>query len=157
MVGRSAPPWLHASSQPRRARWRTLVRRILQAEPSTGFRAWEERARWFRPESVIEGSASTAGIIQPTKCKTIADLKRVVMEWEIRVVEHEGRLHKQILESVKVAALRRMLSQEMAERCMEEPNTNPELRPGTSQKSSCSQGKGQHRWTLESAMTLWTL
>ena len=124
------------------------MRRILQAEPSTGFRAWEERARWFRPESVIEGSASMAGIIQPTKCKTIADLKRVVMEWEI---------HKQILESVKVAALRRMLSQEMAERCMEGPNTYPELRPGTPQKSSCSHGKGQHRWTVESAMTLSTL
>ena len=48
----------------------TLVRRIFRAEPSAGFRAWQELAGWFRVKSVIEGSG--------------------VMEWELRVVEHEG-------------------------------------------------------------------
>ena len=28
----------------------TLVRRILRAEPSAGFRAWQELAKWFRPK-----------------------------------------------------------------------------------------------------------
>ena len=35
-----------------------------------------------------------AGIIEPTKCKTVADLQRAVMEWELRVVEHEGRVQR---------------------------------------------------------------
>ena len=56
----------------------TLVRRTLWAEPSASFRAWQELARWFRPKSVIEGSASMARIMEPTKCKTLADLQRAV-------------------------------------------------------------------------------
>ena len=106
----------------------TLVRRILRAEPGAGFRAWQELIRWFRPKSVIEGSSSMARIIEPAKCKTVSDLQRAVMAWELKVVEHEARFNEVVPESVKVAALRRMLTPEMAERYMEGPNAYPELR-----------------------------
>ena len=92
------------------------MRRILRPELSAGFWGWQELARWFRPKSVIEGSASMARIVEPTKCKTVADLQRAVTEWELQVVEHEGRFNEQVPESVKVAALRRMLTPEVAER-----------------------------------------
>ena len=51
-----------------------------------------------------------ARIIEPTTCKTVADLQRAVMEREPRVAEHEVRFNEQIPESVQVAALRRMLT-----------------------------------------------
>ena len=72
-----------------------------------------DRRRW-------PGSSSPPHVRRSPTCS--------VMEWELRVVEHEGRFNEQIPESVKVAALRRMLTSEMAERCMEGPNTYPELR-----------------------------
>ena len=71
---------------------------------------------------------SMARIIDPTNCKTVVDLQRAVLEWELPVVEHEGQFNEQVPESVKVAALKRMLTPEMAERYMEGPNTYPELR-----------------------------
>ena len=114
MSGRSAPPWLHASLPPR-ARWRRWCDASF-GQSRARLRAWQEVARWFRPKSVIEASASMARIIKPPNCKTVADLQRAVMEWELRVVEHEGWFNEQILESLKVAALRRMLTLEMAER-----------------------------------------
>ena len=84
----------------------TLVRRILRAEPSPPYGAWQEVARWFRPKSVIEASASMAKIIKPPNCTTVADLQRAIMEWELQIVEHKGGFNEHILESLKVAALR---------------------------------------------------
>ena len=34
-------------------------------------------------------------IIEPTKCKTVADLQRAVMEWEAWDVGHQGRFNEQ--------------------------------------------------------------
>ena len=36
----------------------TLVRRVLQAFPGSGLRAWQELNRWYRPKSAVEGAAS---------------------------------------------------------------------------------------------------
>ena len=43
----------------------TLVRRVLQAFPGSGLRAWQELNRWYRPKSAVEGAASMDGIIAP--------------------------------------------------------------------------------------------
>ena len=51
----------------------TLVRRVLQAFPGSGLRAWQEMNRWYRPKSAVEGAASMAGIIVPLRAKSIAD------------------------------------------------------------------------------------
>ena len=44
------------------------------------------------------------------------------------MAEHEARHNEYFQDSVKVAALKRMLTAEMAERYIEGPNTYPELR-----------------------------
>ena len=134
----------------------TLVRRILRAEPGAGFQTWQELSRWFRPKSTLEGPASMARIIEPAKCKTIADLQRAVMDWELKVVEHEGRFGEQVPETVKVAALKRMLTNEMAERYVEGPNTYIELRSKIATyigEKLAQSAQGRSRWTLESATT----
>ena len=69
----------------------TLVRRVLQAFPGSGFPAWQELNRWYRPKSAVEGAASMAGIIAPSRAKSIAELQRFIMDWELRVAEHEAR------------------------------------------------------------------
>ena len=69
----------------------TLVRRVLQAFPGSGLRAWQELNRWYRPKSAVEGAASMAGIIAPPRAKSIAELQRFIMDWELRVAEHEAR------------------------------------------------------------------
>ena len=106
----------------------TLVRRVLQAFPGSGLRAWQELNRWYRPKSAVEGAASMAGIIAPSRAKSIAELQRFIMDWELRVAEHEARHDECVQDSVKVAVLKRMMTSEMAERYIEGPNTYPELR-----------------------------
>ena len=105
----------------------TLVRRVLQAFPGSGLRAWQELNRWYRPKSAVEGAASMAGIIAPSRAKSIAELQRFIMDWELRVAEHEARHNECVQDSVKAAALKRMMTAEMAERYTEGPNTYPEL------------------------------
>ena len=106
----------------------TLVRRVLQAFPGSGLRAGQELNRWYRPKSAVEGAASMAGIIAPSRAKSIAELQRFIVDWELRVAEHEARHNECVQDSVKVAALKRMMTAEMAERYIEGPNTYPELR-----------------------------
>ena len=84
----------------------TLVRRVLQAFPGSGLRAWQELNRWYRPKPAVEGAASTAGIIAPSRAKSITELQRFIMDWEIRVAEHEARHNECVQDSVKVAALK---------------------------------------------------
>ena len=50
----------------------TLVRRVLQAFPGSGLRAWQELNKWHRPKSVVEGAASMAGIIAPSRAKSMS-------------------------------------------------------------------------------------
>ena len=50
------------------------------------------------------------------------------MVWELRVAENEVRRNEYIQDTVKVAALKRMLTAEMADRHSEGANTHPELR-----------------------------
>ena len=69
-----------------------------------------------------------AGIIAPSRAKSIAELQRFIMDWELRVAEHEARHNECVQDSVKVAALKRMMTAEMAERYIEGPNTYPEFR-----------------------------
>ena len=68
----------------------TLVRRVLQAFPGSGLRAWQELNKWYRPKSVVEGAASMAGIIAPSRAK-VDELQRFIMDLELRVAEHEAR------------------------------------------------------------------
>ena len=106
----------------------TVVRRVLQAFPGSGLRAWQELNRWYRPKSAVEGAASMAGIVAPSRAKSIAELQRFLVDWELRVAEHEARHNECVQDSIKVAALKRMMTAEMAERYIEGPNTYPELR-----------------------------
>ena len=69
-----------------------------------------------------------AGIIAPSRAKSIAELQRFIMDWELRVAEHEARHNECVQDSVKVAALKRMMTAEMAERYIEGSNTYLELR-----------------------------
>ena len=68
-----------------------------------------------------------AGIFAPSKAKSI-ELQRFIMDWELRVAEHEARHNEYVQDSVKVAALERMTTAEMAERYIDAPNTYLELR-----------------------------
>ena len=65
--------------------------------------------QWCRPKSGVEGAASMAGIIAPSRAKSIGELQRFVMDWELRVAEHEARQNEHVQDSVKVAALKRMI------------------------------------------------
>ena len=49
-------------------------------------------------------------------------------DWELSVAEHEARRNEHVQDTVKVAAFKRMMTAEMAERYIEGPNTYPELR-----------------------------
>ena len=80
------------------------------------------------PKSAVEGAASIAGIIAPSRAKSVAELQRFIMDQELRVAEYEARQNECVQDSVKVAALKRMMTAEMAERYVEGPNTYPELR-----------------------------
>ena len=44
------------------------------------------------------------------------------------MAEHEARHNEHVQDTVKVAALKRMMTAEMAERYIEGPSTHPELR-----------------------------
>ena len=55
-------------------------------------------------------------------------MQRFIMDQELRVAEYEARQNECVQDSVKVAALKRMMTAEMAERYVEGPNTYPELR-----------------------------
>ena len=50
------------------------------------------------------------------------------MDWELRVAEHEASHNEYVQDSVNVAALKRMMTAEVAERHIEGPNTYLELR-----------------------------
>ena len=66
----------------------TLLRRVLQAFPGAGLRAWQELNRWYRPKSAFEGAASMANIIAPSRAKSIGELQQSIMDREHRVVAH---------------------------------------------------------------------
>ena len=69
-----------------------------------------------------------ARIIAPSTAKSIGEQQRFVMDWELRGAEHEARHNEYVQDSVTVAALKRMMTAEMAERYIEGPNTYLELR-----------------------------
>ena len=50
-----------------------------------------------------------AGIIAPSRAKSIGELQRFIMDWEHCVAEHEARHNEYVQDSVKVAALNRMM------------------------------------------------
>ena len=58
----------------------TLVCRVLQAFPGSALRAWQELNRWYRPKSAVEGAASMAGIIAPSRAKSIGELQGFIMD-----------------------------------------------------------------------------
>ena len=58
----------------------TLVRRVLQAFPGAGLRAWQELNRWYRPKSAVEGAASMARIVAPLRAKSIGELQLFIMD-----------------------------------------------------------------------------
>ena len=62
-----------------------------------------------------------AGVIAPSRVRSIGELQRFIMEWERRVAEHEARHNEYVQDSVKVAVLKRMTTAEMAERYIEGP------------------------------------
>ena len=62
-----------------------------------------------------------AGIIAPSRAKSIEELQRFIMDRELRVAGHEGRRNKYAQDTVKVAALKRMMTAKMAERYIEAP------------------------------------
>ena len=51
----------------------------------------------------VEGKGSLAGIIAPSRAKSIAELQRSILDWELRVAEHEARHNECVQDSVKVA------------------------------------------------------
>ena len=62
------------------------------------------------------------------QAKSIGEVQRFIMDWELRVTEHEARHNEYVQDSVKVEALKRIMTVEMAERYIEGPNTYPGLR-----------------------------
>ena len=60
-----------------------------------------------------------AGVSAPSRAKYIRDLQRFVMDWELCVPEHEARHNEYVLDTVMVVALQKMMTAEMAERCIE--------------------------------------
>ena len=63
------------------------------------------------------------GIIAPSRAKSTGELQRFIMDWEFRVGEHVARHNEYVPDAVKVAALRRMMTAEMAERYIDGSNT----------------------------------
>ena len=53
----------------------------------------------------VEGASSMARIIELPRSTTVAELQRAIMDWELRVAEHEGR-HELVQDSVEVATMR---------------------------------------------------
>ena len=120
--------WHHALITTTTGEVGTLVRRVLQALPGSGLRAWQELSRWYPPKSAVEGAASMAGIIAPSRAKSIGELQRFIMDWELRVAEHKARRNERVQNSVKVPTLKRMMTTDLAESYIEGPNTHLELR-----------------------------
>ena len=50
-----------------------------------------------------------AGVIAPSRVKSIGEPQRFIMDWELRVAEHEARHNEYVQDSVKVAALKRII------------------------------------------------
>ena len=65
-------------------------------------------------------------IITPSRAKSIGELHRFIMDWELRMAEHAARHNEYVQHSVKVAALKKMMTAEMAERYIYGHNTYPE-------------------------------
>ena len=85
-----------------------------------------------------------ADIIQPSRAKSIGELQRFIMDWELRVAEHEARHDEYVQDSVKVAALKRMMTAEMAERYIKGPrrtlNSGVTCRGKDDSAESCANG-----------------
>ena len=43
-----------------------------------------------------------AGVVAPSRAQSTGDLKRFIMDWELRVAEHEARHNEYVQDSVKV-------------------------------------------------------
>ena len=80
------------------------------------------------PTKISCGGSSFHGIIAPSRAMSMGELQRFTLVYELRVAAHEARHNEYVQDSVKVAALKRMVTAEMAERYIEGPNTYPELR-----------------------------
>ena len=69
-----------------------LARRVLQALPGSGLRVWQGLNTLYRPKSAVEGAASMAGIIAPLRAKSIGELQRFIMDWELRTRGESQRI-----------------------------------------------------------------
>lgn len=106
----------------------TTVRRVLKVDPGNGLRAWQALSHWHRPHNAMEASTSMGKIIDPIRCKSAQELYQAVEDWELKVVEHESRFDEVIAESIKVAALRKMLPADMVDRFLDGPHDYKLLR-----------------------------
>ena len=94
----------------------TLVRRILSVSPGDGLQAWFAVTQWFKPRSVVEQTALMARLLSPKRTKNVNELQLPVMQWEMTLVEHESKFSEVIADSVKTAAMRAMLPNDILER-----------------------------------------
>ena len=94
-----------------------LFNRALRMNQSCG-----EGKLNLRPQSTLSENSRW----RPTRAHSIQQGKEA--KSSLRVAEHEARHNECVQDSVKVAALKRMMTAEMAERYIEGPNTYPELR-----------------------------
>ena len=92
----------------------TLDGRVLQAEPGAGLRARQELHRWYHPKSAGEGASPMARLIETPRSKTVAERQRAIMAWEHRVAEHEARRKETVQDTVKVAAMKIIMTAENA-------------------------------------------
>ena len=75
----------------------TLVRRILSVSPGDGLQAWFAVTQWF---------------ISPKRTKNVNELHLAVMQWELRLVEHESKFSEVVADSLKTAGFPRMCSRD---------------------------------------------
>ena len=95
---------------------KNMTRKVLQASPGNGLKAWQSLARWFRPNNAMEASTALTKIMTPERQKTVHDLHRAVAEWELRVVEYEARFNEQVSETTKLSALKMMMPHSVLEK-----------------------------------------
>ena len=92
-------------------------------------------------------------ILNVVRQNTISELHKAVEEWELRVVEHEARFTDTVSDSIRVAALKKMMPLEMVDRFIDGPHEYQELRArmGTymvEKMSLASESKGPVRVPL---------
>ena len=71
-----------------------------------GLRASIAVTQWFKPGSVVEQAASMARLISPNRTKNVNELQVAVMQWELKLVEHESKFSEVVADSVITAAMR---------------------------------------------------